>query len=200
MTWVIEHKHIKHKFLEELKAKNLDEKRKMTDSSIQMEYVLEPTMTIIFQKTEAEASIYGVELPLRTVETKNGYSRIEVTYKGKDYLLVLTYGGYGGTWSCNGPPYQSVQACTDCKIISYFMGKPGKKGEIKMQEYMAMVFSEDEDTYLHISSGGNWALTPVEIGKFWKIREYDGHEYVEILDMDEWYKAGGGRRHHNLAQ
>ena len=99
-------------------------------------------------------------------------------------MKVLISPGYGAGWSTWNSP---EMAFDECLIGAFECG-------ISKEDMRALCV---ECGYTPLGNppymGGFENLMVVEVpsGTMFRIREYDGYESVEMLDMDDWYVAEG---------
>ena len=93
-------------------------------------------------------------------------------------MKVLISPGFGAGWSTWNMPGMAV----DKDLIKFF-----ENGCTKEEMVVACV----ERGYGIAYMGGFDGLKVVEVpqGSYFKIREYDGSESIEILNLDDWFYA-----------
>ena len=103
----------------------------------------------------------------------NGYKK----YIRDGNLAVVISTGYGAgfsTWNYD----HKVEIATDSRIVERVLSKnfTNIKGFIESLGY---------DVYEAKNLGIAW----VPVGSFWRVKEEDGNEYVDILDISKWNQA-----------
>ena len=100
-------------------------------------------------------------------------------------MKVLISPGYGAGWSVWNDP----NIAFDRRLIEAFERGISKEDMEKLCVDCGYVDTYGEPPYM----GGFKNLQVVEIpnGSIFKIREYDGSEYIEYFHEDEWYTAEG---------
>ena len=95
-------------------------------------------------------------------------------------MKVLISPGFGAGWSTWNPPMLAF----DERLIRAF------EGGITEDEMEKLCV---ECGYMNTYMGGFYQLEVVDIpsGKLFQIREYDGNEYIEYFDDDDWYVSEG---------
>lgn len=100
-------------------------------------------------------------------------------------MKVLISPGYGAGWSTWNDPMMAL----DERLIRAF------ECGISQEDMQALCLACGyDDGYGHAPyMGGFGSLKVVEVpsGAWFKIKEYDGSEYLEIFDPDEYYFAEG---------
>lgn len=98
-------------------------------------------------------------------------------------MKILISPGYGAGWSTWNQP----ELATDKRLIELF-----EKGCTRNEMIDACVDYGHTNVYGDPPYDGGFAqLKIVEVpkGSLFKIREYDGHEYVEVFDESKWIRA-----------
>ena len=98
-------------------------------------------------------------------------------------MKILISPGYGAGWST----WNNPGLATDKRLVELF-----EKGCTQNEMIDACVEYGYTNVYGDPPYDGGFAdLKIVEVpkGSLFKIREYDGHEYVEIFDESEWTRA-----------
>ena len=98
-------------------------------------------------------------------------------------MKVLVSHGYGSGWST----YNPIGIATDKRLIELF-----ENGCTKEEMQKACVECGYVDAYGNAPYMGGFdglAVEEVPKGSYFKIREYDGMEWIEIFDKDEWLYA-----------
>lgn len=100
-------------------------------------------------------------------------------------MKVLISPGYGSGWSTWNDPRMAF----DGRLIEAF-----ERGISKEDMKALCVECGYVDPYGYAPYMGgfnNLIVVEVPSGTMFRIREYDGYESVEMLDMDDWYIAEG---------
>lgn len=102
-------------------------------------------------------------------------------------MKVLISPGYGAGWSTWNDPRMAF----DERLIRAFECGISEEDmeDLCMECGYGSGIYDDAPPYM----GGFKSLMVVEVpsGTIFRIREYDGYESVEMLDMDDWYVAEG---------
>lgn len=98
-------------------------------------------------------------------------------------MKVLVSHGYGAGWSTWGDPGMA----TDKRLIELFEHGCTEEEMADLCVECGYTNGYDEPPYM----GGFYKLAVEEVpnGSYFKIREYDGAEYIEIFNKDEWFYA-----------
>lgn len=93
-------------------------------------------------------------------------------------MKVLISPGYGAGWST----WEGKELATDVRVVDAF-----ERGVSEEEMHQLCADLGYGDIYM----GGFDELEIVEVpaGELFQIREYDGHEYVEIFDPLKWTRA-----------
>ena len=93
-------------------------------------------------------------------------------------MKVLISPGFGAGWST----WNDTQLAIDSRIIEAF-----EKGmsEEEMQDYCVSLGYESP----YMGGYENIEIQEVPSGALFQIREYDGHEYIEVFNPQEWITA-----------
>lgn len=94
---------------------------------------------------------------------------------------VLVSHGYGSGWSS----WNSPRLAYDRKVIEYWNANHDAKPDV-VAEWLEK--NGYPNVYVSFSNWYNLALEWVPANVCWRIREYDGAESIEILNLAEWNK------------
>lgn len=92
---------------------------------------------------------------------------------------VLVSHGYGAGWSSWNQP----RLAYDRKVIEYWLTHKDEKSEV-VEEWLRK--NGYPNTYVSFSNWRNLVLEWVPINVYWRIREYDGAESIEKLNLAVW--------------
>ena len=96
-----------------------------------------------------------------------------------DRYGVLVSHGYGAGWSTWNRP----SIAYDRKVIEYWLTHKDEKIELIEQWFAANGYP---NTYISYSNWHNLVLEWVPPNVYWRIREYDGAETIERLNLAAW--------------
>lgn len=99
-------------------------------------------------------------------------------------MKVLISPGFGAGWSTWNHPLMAF----DKDVIELFE-RGGSEDEIR--RLCADKGYGGDDRYIYMGGFDELQVVEVPSGNLFKIEEYDGSEYIEIFDADEWYPAEG---------
>ena len=101
-------------------------------------------------------------------------------------MKVLISTGYGAGWSTwNG---HCTEMATDKDLIEFFESGCTKRQMKKLIKEKG-ILSKDYGGVPYVGGFDGLRVEEVPKGSLFKIREYDGKEYIEIFDPDEWLMA-----------
>ena len=97
-------------------------------------------------------------------------------------MKVLISPGYGAGWSS----WNNPKLATDPRIVKAFEDGITKE---EMQELCIKL--KITDVYGTVYMGGFEDLEVVEVpkGSLFQIREYDGYEFIEFFNEEDWMRA-----------
>jgi len=92
---------------------------------------------------------------------------------------VLVSHGYGAAWSA----WNSPRLAYDSKVVRYWLGHKDDSPE-EAEKWLSK--NGYPNAYVSLSNWRNLVIEWVPVNVYWRIREYDGAESVEILNLAGW--------------
>ena len=109
---------------------------------------------------------------------------------------VLVSPGYGTGWSTYNPHYEIA---VDARVIEYWLqhkDKPNWRNSVSswdrtptQYEFQKFLNKCGYDNSFNFHGLATLELCWVKCGTYFRVREYDGHEYIEQFDDSEWLCA-----------
>ena len=116
---------------------------------------------------------------------------VELYYNDdRSAYAVLISPGYGSGWSTDN--YSFPEIAYDREVVAwYFSLSPGYIDEVKIRgtdanKYASSLFTSLGYNDIYFGGLQENMIRWIPIGTIWRIREYDGAEYIEYLDLREW--------------
>jgi len=95
-------------------------------------------------------------------------------------MKVIISSGFGSGFSTWGDPRMAI----DSDIVDLV-----EKGFTKEEMESLCIQKGYIEEYSYLGGIDSLSIQEVPEGKLFKIREYDGAEWIEIFNPDEWFKA-----------
>lgn len=116
---------------------------------------------------------------------------VELYYNDdRSAYAVLISPGYGSGWFTDNCSYPEI--AYDREIIAWYSSlSPEYIDEVKIRgtdanKYASSLFTSLGYNDIYFGGLKENMIRWIPIGSIWRIREYDGAEYIEYLDLKEW--------------
>ena len=117
--------------------------------------------------------------------------KCELSYTDDGLLEVLYSPGYGAGWSSSWNSDYGMEIALDKRIIDFFKAHMNDKGGFD-KKTSASVIDEFMKSigytgYIYYSGFYDCRIAHIKPGITFRIGEYDGSEYFDIFDENEWF-------------